>query len=74
MAFRVEISPRAFNDLDEIARYLTQQASFEQAEEWFNGMIAAIQTKELGYTRVDEFIEDVRGRIKGKVLRIKGKV
>jgi AbrB family looped-hinge helix DNA binding protein len=30
--------------------------------------------KELGYTRVDEFIEDVRGRVKGKVLRVKGKV
>jgi AbrB family looped-hinge helix DNA binding protein len=30
--------------------------------------------KALGYTRVDEFIEDVRGRIKGKVLRVKGKV
>ena len=43
MAFRVEISPRAFNDLDEIARYIKQQASSEQAEEWFNGMIAAIQ-------------------------------
>jgi plasmid stabilization system protein ParE len=46
MAFRVDISPRAFNDLDEIARYIKQQASSEQAEEWFNGMIAAIQTLE----------------------------
>jgi AbrB family looped-hinge helix DNA binding protein len=27
----------------------------------------------LGYARVDEFIEDVRGRVKGKVLRVKGK-
>jgi len=34
MAFRVEISPRAFNDLDEISRYIKQQDSFEQAEEW----------------------------------------
>jgi plasmid stabilization system protein ParE len=46
MAFRVEISPRAFNDLDEIARYIQQQSSFEQAEEWFNGIMAAIQTLE----------------------------
>jgi plasmid stabilization system protein ParE len=46
MAFHVEISPRAFNDLDEIARYIKHRASFEQAEEWFNGMIAAIQTLE----------------------------
>jgi plasmid stabilization system protein ParE len=46
MAFRVEISPRAFNDLDEIARYIKRQGSFEQAEEWFNGIIAAIRTLE----------------------------
>jgi plasmid stabilization system protein ParE len=46
MAFRVEISPRAFDDLDEIARYIKQRASFEQAEEWFNGIIAAIRTLE----------------------------
>jgi plasmid stabilization system protein ParE len=42
MAFRVEISPQALSDLDEIAGYIKQQASFEQAEEWFNGIIAAI--------------------------------
>jgi plasmid stabilization system protein ParE len=46
MAFRVEISPRAFDDLDEIARYIKRQASFEQAEGWFNGIIAAIRTLE----------------------------
>jgi plasmid stabilization system protein ParE len=46
MAFRVEISPRAMSDLDEIARYIMQQGSFDQAEEWFNGIIAAIQTLE----------------------------
>ena len=44
MAFRVEISPRAFHDLDGITGYIEQQASFEQAEQWFNGMIAAIRT------------------------------
>jgi plasmid stabilization system protein ParE len=46
MAFRVDISPRAFDDLDQIARYIKQQASFEQAEEWFNGIVAAIKTLE----------------------------
>jgi plasmid stabilization system protein ParE len=46
MAFRVEISPRAFNDLDEIARYIRQHSSFEQANEWFSGIISAIQTLE----------------------------
>ena len=46
MAFRVELSPRAFDDLDEIARYIQQQSSFEQAEEWFNGIMAAIHTLE----------------------------
>jgi plasmid stabilization system protein ParE len=46
MAFHVEVSPRAFNDLDEIARYIKQQSSFEQAEEWFNGIIAVLRTLE----------------------------
>jgi plasmid stabilization system protein ParE len=46
MAFRVEISPRAFNELDEIARHIKQQSSFEQAEEWFNAIVAAIRTLE----------------------------
>ncbi len=46
MAFRVEISPRAFADLDEIAQYIKQQGSLDQAEEWFNGIIAAIRTLE----------------------------
>lgn len=46
MAFRVEISPRAFNDLDEIARYIKRQSSFERAEEWFNGIMTALRTLE----------------------------
>lgn len=46
MAFHVEISPRAFNDLDEIARYIKRQSSFEPAEAWFNGIFAAIRTLE----------------------------
>jgi plasmid stabilization system protein ParE len=47
MAFRVEISPQAFNDLDETARYIQEQSSFERAKEWFNGIIAAIRTLEV---------------------------
>jgi len=46
MAFHVEISPRAFNDLDEISGYIKQHASFQRAQEWFNGITAAIRTLE----------------------------
>jgi plasmid stabilization system protein ParE len=46
MAFRVEISRQAFTDLDDIAEYIKQQGSFDRAEAWFNGIIAAIRTLE----------------------------
>jgi plasmid stabilization system protein ParE len=46
MAFRVEIALRAFNDLDEIADYITKNGSFDQAEKWFNGIVDAIRTLE----------------------------
>ena len=46
MAFRVELSPCALEDLDEIARHTRQRGSFKQAEEWFNGIVAAIRTLE----------------------------
>lgn len=42
MAFRVEIAPRALSDLDAIAEYITERGSFEQAEQWFNGIVDAI--------------------------------
>ena len=42
MAFLVEIAPRAYDDLDEIAGYIKRNGSFDQAQEWFNGVIAAI--------------------------------
>ena len=32
MAFRVEIAPRAFQDLD----YIKERGSFGQAQKWFN--------------------------------------
>jgi len=47
MAFRVEVSPRAFRDLDEIAGFIETHGSFQQAEEWFNGIMAAIRTLEM---------------------------
>ena len=46
MASRVEIAPRAFDDLDEMADYIRRNGSFKQAEDWFNGIIAAIRTLE----------------------------
>jgi len=46
MAFRVKIAPRAFQDMDEIAEYIKGRASFEQAEEWFNGITAALRSLE----------------------------
>jgi plasmid stabilization system protein ParE len=44
MAFRVEISPQAFEDLDSISAYIRDRGSFESAERWFNGIMAAIKT------------------------------
>jgi plasmid stabilization system protein ParE len=44
MAFRVEVSPRAFEDLDAIAGYIRRHGSFESAEGWFNGIMDAIKT------------------------------
>ena len=72
MAFRVEISPRAFNDLDEIARYIKRQGSFEQAAEWFHGIIAAIRTLEDMPSRCpvaaesEEFGQEIRLLLYGK--------
>ena len=42
MAFRVEIAPQAWADLDAIADYIKQRGSFESAQRWFNGIIDAI--------------------------------
>jgi plasmid stabilization system protein ParE len=42
MAFRVEVSPRAFEDLDAIAGYITEHDSFERAQKWFNEIIDAV--------------------------------
>ena len=42
MAFRVEIAPRAFEDLNQIAEYIKERGGFEQAQKWFNGAMDAI--------------------------------
>jgi len=44
MVFRVEISPQAFGDLDDIAGYITERGSFESAQRWFNAIMDAIRT------------------------------
>lgn len=43
MAFRLEISPEAFRDLDLIASYLKENASVAIAERWFHEIFAAIR-------------------------------
>lgn len=44
MAFRVEISPEAFGDLDRITSYIQEKATTATAERWLNGIFAAIRT------------------------------
>ena len=39
MAFRVEVEPQAFEDLDSIAEYIKRKSSFTVAQKWFNGVI-----------------------------------
>ncbi len=46
MAFRVEVAPRAFEDLDAIVAYIRAHGSFERAEQWFNEMMLAIASLE----------------------------
>jgi plasmid stabilization system protein ParE len=48
MAFRVEIQPQAFDDLDRLADYIKARGSLRAAEKWFNGIIDEIASlKEL---------------------------
>ncbi len=42
MAFSVEIEPQAFDDIDELASAIRPRSSFEMAQQWFDGMMAAI--------------------------------
>src|SRR5438105_1920663 len=39
MAFRVEITPQAFEDLDSIAKYIKDKSSLTVAGKWFNRVI-----------------------------------
>jgi plasmid stabilization system protein ParE len=44
MDFRVEVSPEAFANLDEIAAHIRKRGSFESAERRFNGIVDAIRS------------------------------
>jgi plasmid stabilization system protein ParE len=44
MAFRVEIEPQAFEDLDSMAGYIKKKSSFAVAERWFNAVIDDISS------------------------------
>jgi plasmid stabilization system protein ParE len=44
MAFRVEISSRAYADLDRLTAYIRTESSSETAERWFDGIWAAIHS------------------------------
>ena len=44
MAFRVEIQPQAFDDLDAIADYIRSRRSLDVAQRWFNSIILDIGT------------------------------
>jgi hypothetical protein len=39
MAFRIEIAPQAFEDLDSIATHIQKGSSSAAAEAWFSGII-----------------------------------
>ena len=42
MAFRVELAPRAFQDLNEITNHIKTLGSAEQAGKWLDGILEAI--------------------------------
>ena len=44
MAFRVELSPQAFGDLDKISTYIEERSSLAIAAAWFDGIFAAIRS------------------------------
>ena len=44
MAFRVEISPEALENLDAIAAHIQEHGSFESAERWFNEIVISIRS------------------------------
>ena len=46
MAFRVEVSPRAFADLDGFTEYIKRHGNKERAEKWFREMIGAVASLE----------------------------
>jgi plasmid stabilization system protein ParE len=75
MAFRVEISPQAFQDLDEVAQHIIRQVSFERAERWFRGLMRSIRSLQEMPTRCpmaaksEELGRDVRVLFHGRKNR-----
>src|SRR5438105_485087 len=46
MAFRVEVEPQAFEDLDAIVEHIKAHGSFETAERWFRSVMRSIGSLE----------------------------
>jgi plasmid stabilization system protein ParE len=71
MDFRVEISPQAFSDIDEVASYIHERGSLESAERWFNGIMVSIRSLERNPHRCplvfdDDLQAEVRLLLHGK--------
>jgi hypothetical protein len=43
MAFRVEVAPQAFEDLDAISTFIKEQGNFVVGERWFRGIMRTIR-------------------------------
>ena len=75
MAFHVEISPEAFDNLDAISNYNEARSSFRVAERWFNGILDAIRSlNEMPYRcpvteESADFASEVRMLLYGKQRR-----
>jgi len=44
MAFRIEVEPQAFEDLDTITAYIVEQSRVEVGESWFRGIMRTIRS------------------------------
>jgi plasmid stabilization system protein ParE len=72
MAFRVELAPQAFEDIDTIAAYISDKSSSTVAERWFNGIIKTIASLRdmpatcAVATESDELGKEIRVLLHGK--------
>jgi plasmid stabilization system protein ParE len=78
MAFRVEVEPRAAQDLDTISEHIKTHSSFDVAERWLNGVIKAIASlSEMPYRNplapeAAEVGRDVRVLLHGRKPELQG--